>query len=297
MELTVTDANVLAGHIPPDLALGGSLALDITAGETVAERLAALAGLDPERLVAGVLEVVDAHMERALRSVSTEVGADPRDSALVAFGGAGGLHASRLAKRLGITTVLIPPHSGVFSALGLIMATPRSDSVRTVMRLAGDPELETVGVALSAEANDRYGEMFGEQGSATHVSADMRYKGQAYELEVPEQGGWGNIEQRFHRIHRERFGFDRPGEPVEVVNVRVTVSGVPPLIWNDLPAISDQLEPQGANGVWRRETLPAGFSVEGPATIVEDNSATRVETGDQLIILEDGTLEISALAE
>jgi N-methylhydantoinase A/oxoprolinase/acetone carboxylase beta subunit len=132
-DLTVTDANVLAGHIPTDLALAGSVALDVVAAEAAAVRLAGEAELSVERVVAGVLEVVDAHMERALRSVSVELGADPRDSVLVAFGGAGGLHAGRLARRLGITKVLVPPHSGVFSALGLLLATPRSDSVRTVM--------------------------------------------------------------------------------------------------------------------------------------------------------------------
>ena len=105
-DLTVTDAHVLAGHIPQDLALAGSVSLEVAAAKTAADRLARLTGLTPDRVVGGVLEVVDAHMERALRSVSVEEGADPRESALVAFGGAGGLHASRLARRLGVSKVI-----------------------------------------------------------------------------------------------------------------------------------------------------------------------------------------------
>lgn len=295
--LTVTDANVLAGHLPSSLALGGSVSLDLSAGEMAASRLARLAGLDTERAVAGVLEVVDTHMERALRSVSVEEGADPRNSVLVAFGGAGGLHAGRLARRLGIDTVLVPPHSGVFSALGLALATPRADSSRTVMLAADDTSrLEAAGSALSTEAAARYRRMFDETGSTVRISADMRYRGQAHELEIPYVAGWHDIERGFHEHHRERFGFDRPNEAVEVVNVRVTVSGDAPLSWSDLPTVGRRSRPRGDHGVWRRETLPAGFTTYGPATVVEANSATRVEPGDRLHVLEDGTMAIEVAA-
>lgn len=292
-ELTVTDANVLAGYIPTDLALGGSVTLNVAAGETAASRLAARAGLPRDRAVSGVLEVVDAHMERALRSVSVEEGADPRESALVAFGGAGGLHAGRLARRLGIRAVLVPPHSGVFSALGLALAAPRSDSSRTVMIPAREVEgLTAAGSAVLAEAEERYQTMFGERGSTIRVSADVRYQGQAHELEVGADDGWQDVEARFHAVHGERFGFDRVGEPVEVVNIRATVSGESPLSWGDLPQIDGQVEPHGVDGVWWRESLPAGFTITGPATIVEDNSATRIEEGDRLTVLDDGTMKM-----
>lgn len=291
-DLTVTDANVLAGHIPRDLALAGMVSLDIEAGEAAAERLARRSGLRRDRVIAGVLEVVDAHMERALRSVSIEEGADPRDSALVAFGGAGGLHAGRLARRLGISKVLIPPHSGVFSALGLLLATPRSDAVRTVMLPAGDGRLLGVGDLLVDEATESFRSMFSTAPANTRIAAEMRYQGQAHELEVQVEN-WGLIEDGFHATHRERFGFDRHGEPVEVVNVRVTASGSAPLSWGDLPMVDSTGRPEGEDGVWRRSTLPAGFVTEGPATVVEDNSATRLEEGDLLTVLADGTLEIT----
>jgi len=293
MDLTVTDANVLAGHIPPDLALGGSVQLDVAAGGAAAERLAAEAGLDVARVVEGVLEVVDAHMERALRAVSVEEGTDPRGSALVAFGGAGGLHAGRLAKQLGIGTVLIPPHSGVFSALGLLLATPRADASRTVMLADGDDRLVPYMAAVEAEAEGRFATMFARAPTSVTNSADMRYVGQSHELEIPVEGDWATISGRFHRHHEERFGFQRAGEEVEVVNLRTVTEGVPPIVWDDLPPITVTAEPAGESGVWNRGSLIAGFEIEGPGIVVEENSATLLEDGDRLIVLGDGTLQIT----
>jgi N-methylhydantoinase A len=290
--LTVTDANVLTGHIPSNLALGGTVTLDVDAGEAEAGRLAAESGLSPDRVVSGVLEVVDAHMERALRSVSVEEGADPRESVLVAFGGAGGLHASRLARRLGIAKVLVPPLSGVFSALGLLLAPPRADSARTVMLQDEEGDLEAVSGSVVEEAKSGFEKMFGRSPSRVTITADMRYRGQSHELEVPAGVDWPTLAQRFHDAHRERFGFDRPGEQVEVVNVRATATGEPPLSWGDLPSIESGGEPVDADGVWQRQSLPAGFALDGPVVVVEDNSATLLEEGDQMTVLADGTLEI-----
>ncbi len=291
LELTVTDANVLSGHIPTDLELGGTVRLSPDAARAAASRLAETSGLDFERVVAGVLEVVDAHMERALRAVTVEEGADPRDSALVAFGGAGGLHASRLARRLGIRTVLVPPHSGVFSALGLLLATPRADAVRTVMLGADDDALVAEAASIAGLAKERYRSMFGREATEVRLGADMRYRGQSHELEVP----WSSLSdlgERFHAMHRERFGFDRIGEPVEVVNVRATAGGEAPMRWTDLPGQVDGRQPSGSGGVWARDSLPPGFAISGPGVIVEDNSATLLEPGDHLTVLADGTLQI-----
>ena len=293
-ELTVTDANVLSGHIPTDLALGGTVTLDVEAGRVAAERLAQTAGLDFDRVVSGVLEVVDAHMERALRSVSVEEGADPRQSALVAFGGAGGLHASRLARRLGITRVLVPPHSGVFSALGLLLATPRADAVRTVMIQAGDERLATWVRSMTEDAVEKFESMFARAPGSTQVSADMRYQGQSHELEVPAGSGrWDHVTSAFHDTHKERFGFDRPDEPVELVNLRAVASGQAPMSWASLPKTSGGSVPVGERGVWRRPSLPAGFALDGPGVVIEDNSATLLEDGDRMTVLEDGTMEIA----
>ncbi len=292
-EVTVTDANVLAGNIPRDLALGGSVTLDVDAGRSAARRLASAAGIDVQRLVSGVLEVVDAHMERALRTVSVEEGSDPRDSVLVAFGGAGGLHASRLAKRLGIARVLIPPLSGVFSALGLLLATPRADAVRTVMLDYGDDRLSSLVESVEKDAGDRFAAMFGRHQSRVAVGADMRYRGQSHELEIVADGDWPTIVERFHVTHRERFGFARTGERVEVVNLRAVAEGAPPITWSDLPRLTGGTEPVETAGVWERASLPAGFEITGPAVVVEENSATLLEGDDRLRVLDDGTLEIT----
>lgn len=294
-DLTVTDANVLSGHIPPDLMLAGSLALDLAAGTAAARRLAAAAGMEFDRLVSGVLEVVDAHMERALRAVSVEEGADPRDSALVAFGGAGGLHACRLARRLGIDTVLVPPHSGVFSALGLLLATPRTDAARTVMLDEGAVELTSTSRVVADEAVGRFRDMFASEPATVSVTADMRYRGQSHELEVTAGVDWAVLTDRFHAAHRERFGFDRRGEGVEVVNLRAVASGEPPLTWDGLPRLAGSSSSPGPGPVWQRSALPVGFSCVGPGVVVEDNSATLLEEGDNLTVLADGTLLVDVV--
>ncbi|HJS72084.1 MAG TPA: hydantoinase/oxoprolinase family protein [Acidimicrobiia bacterium] len=292
-DLTVTDCNVLAGHIPADLMLGGSVRLDVAAAATAADRLAGATGLDVDRVVSGVLEVVDAHMERALRAVSVEEGSDPRDSVLVAFGGAGGLHASRLARRLGIRRVLVPPLSGVFSALGLLLATPRADSARTVMLAGGDTRLGAVLQDVSHSAAQRFESMFGESPQQMSCTADMRYVGQSHELEVAATPDWEGLTAEFHAAHLERFGFQRREAHVEVVNLRGVASGEPPMSWADLPPIHDGAGAMGDQGIWLRGTLPAGFEIQGPGVVVEDDSATLLLDGDLLVVHSDGTLDIT----
>lgn len=293
-ELTVTDANVLAGHIPADLTLGGYMSLDVAAGRAVASDLAGRTGLGFDRLIAGVLEVVDSHMERALRSVSVEQGADPREAALVAFGGAGGLHASRLARRLGIRRVLIPPHSGVFSALGLLLATPRADAVKTVMLRSGHPGLAAALVEVEAAARREFETMFASPPETSSVTLEMRYVGQSHELEVPLRMAtdWDAVDTAFHATHLERFGFDRVTEPTEVVNVRAVATGRPPIRWAELPSPQLAASPQYGGPVWRRASLAPGQEISGPAVIVEENSASLLEAGDRLLVLDDATLEI-----
>jgi len=179
---TVTDANLLLGRLPERLA--GGVELDRLAAEHAME------GFDP----ADVVEVVNAEMLRALRVVSVERGLDPRDFALVAFGGAGPLHACALAEELGIATVLVPAAAGVLSALGLVASEERRDSVRSYLC-----PLEDAG-ELSAEGE-----------------ADLRYRGQSFELTVPLGD---ELAERFHRAHEERYGYADRDRPVELVAVR-----------------------------------------------------------------------------
>jgi N-methylhydantoinase A len=179
---TVTDANLLLGRLPARLA--GGVELDRDAAER------AMAGFDP----ADVVEVVNAEMLRALRVVSVERGQDPREFALVAFGGAGPLHACALAEELGISTVLVPAAAGVLSALGLVASEERRDSVRSYIC----PLLEAGELPAEGEA-------------------DLRYRGQSFELTVRLGEG---LEERFHRAHEERYGYADRGRPVELVAVR-----------------------------------------------------------------------------
>ena len=190
---TVTDANLLLDRLPD--ALPGGIELDRAAAE------AALGAIDP----AAVIDVVNAEMVRALRVVSVEQGLDPRDFALVAFGGAGPLHACALADELGMTTVLVPAAAGVLSALGLVAADERRDSVRTyVLPLADAGDLPREG------------------------EADLRYAGQSFELTVPLGA---ELDERFHVAHDARYGYADRSRPIELVAVRTAqVTPAPPVL-------------------------------------------------------------------
>lgn len=289
---TVTDANVVAGHIPAGLPLAGTVPLDGALARTAVAGLGRAMGLDLGAAAAGMLEIVDSHMEHALRSVSVEEGADPRESVLVAFGGAGGLHASRLARRLGIATVLIPPLSGVFSALGLLLATPRSDIARTVMADEGAGDIRAMVSDLESRAAGTYRDTFSEEPIRTNTTADVRYVGQSHELEVSVGSGWADLRTSFEGAHAQRFGFLKHDEPMELVNLRSVATGKPPLTWADLPHIAGGPSAGGRDGVWQRQGLPAGCGLDGPGVVVETDSAVLLERGDRLTVLDDGTLEI-----
>ncbi|MGB7859629.1 MAG: hydantoinase/oxoprolinase family protein [Acidimicrobiia bacterium] len=291
VEPTVTDANVVLGNIPADLALGGTVSLDANAARGAMRRIGEVIGLSVEEVAAGMIEVVDTHMENALRAVSVEEGADPREAVLVAFGGAGGLHASRLARRLGMGTVLVPPLSGVFSALGLMMAAPRSDRARTLMLDEGSDHLVGAISRLEDEVRAEFRRIYDHQPTTLMMSADLRYRGQSHELEV-DVDEWAPTRERFESSHHQRFGFTRPDEPIELVNLRSVALGDPPLTWSDLPRIEPSGGETNRGNVWFREALGDGVQVDGPALVVEENAAILLERGDAMTVLADGTLEI-----
>ncbi|HEY7469414.1 MAG TPA: hydantoinase/oxoprolinase family protein [Acidimicrobiia bacterium] len=297
-QATVTDANVALGRIPAGLAMGGSVPLDPVAATGALSRLGADLGMEAPSVAAGILEVVDTHMERALRAVSVEEGVDPRDSVLVAFGGAGGLHASRLARRLGAPRTLVPPLSGVFSALGLLLARPRSDALRTVMLGEGSPGLPAAAWSIETEARDAFRRDHGVEGRNLVSIGEVRYAGQAHELAVPMIHEWDGLRRNFESEHNSRFGFVRDGEPIELVNVRAEVTGQPPIGWGDLPAVNVTDVPapvldEAGLPIWNRSLLPAGFESSGPGVVIEDDSAVWLEPGDTLTVHSDGTLDIA----
>jgi N-methylhydantoinase A/oxoprolinase/acetone carboxylase beta subunit len=208
---TVTDADLMAGRIPTGAAFGG---LHL-------EREAAAAALDRAGVTAeGVIAVVDANMERALRAVSVERGVDARGLALVAFGGAGPLHACALAGALGMRAVVVPARAGVLSAVGLLTAPRRRDLVRS-WPTPGDHT--GLGEALAALADEARSLVGGD--ASVDTAVDCRYRGQSHELTVPSVDG-------FHDEHRRRNGYARPEDPVEVVAIRA-VAARPPAVAAD----------------------------------------------------------------
>jgi N-methylhydantoinase A len=290
---TVTDANVVLGRIPPSLALGGSVALSLDSAPAALKTVGDRIGLGVEAVAQGIVDVVDSHMERALRAVSVEEGADPRDSVLVAFGGSGGLHAARLARRLGIRKTLIPPLSGVFSALGLLLARPSSDAAKTLMLAEGSERLADGRSQILSTARETFRSDHGRLPSDEMVWADVRYVGQSHELTVELGDDWGRLREGFERQHLARFGFTRPTEPIEVVNIRAEVSSPAPITWDDVPGLGATPRKVDAGAaVVRRHQLAPGDQLKGPVVVVEADSAVWLESGDVLSVHEDGTLEI-----
>jgi N-methylhydantoinase A/oxoprolinase/acetone carboxylase beta subunit len=252
-EPTVTDANLVAGRIPAGAAFG-PLTLSVNAASAALAR----AGVTAD----GVLDVVNANMERALRAVSVERGVDPTGLALVAFGGAGPLHACALADALGMPVVVVPARAGVLSAVGILTAPPRRDLVRswpTPDDHTGLPgALATLGDEARALAVD----------ADVETSVDCRYRGQSHELTVPDVDA-------FHDAHERRNGYARPGHPVEVVALRATVTGAAPVEFDALPP------PPASPPAGPSELAGEGWSRPGPAVIAEPDCTIWVPEGWQ----------------
>jgi len=270
---TVTDANLALGLLPDGAELGGEVTLSAERARAALAALGDELGLDALETAHGVVRVANAEMARALRVISVERGLDPREFALVAFGGAGGLHACALAEELGISTVLLPRAAGVLSALGLAISDVRRDLVRPFLG-AIDPEALEPAFAELEAAVDLEGE------PALRRRADLRYAGQSFELTV-EADDLGALADRFHAAHEQRYGYRMPEEPVSLVNLRVVATL--PVDRPELRAGEGEAERSRrrahVDGKWLEVDvlggggLAAGTRVEGPA-IVELPEAT-----------------------
>lgn len=217
-EPTVTDADLVAGRIRPETVLPGLGPVDVGAAQVALET----AGLAAE----GVIRVVEAAMEQAVRAVTVERGVDPRDLALVAFGGAGPLHACGLAEALGMTTVLVPPRAGVLSAVGILGASRQHDVVRTWPGRSDHDGLGAAHAALGEEAAEALG---GGGEVEVVLEVDCRYAGQSHELRVASVDA-------FPAEHERRNGYTRPDTPIEVVALRASARRPTPLALDELPA-------------------------------------------------------------
>jgi N-methylhydantoinase A len=221
-EPTVTDANLVLGNLAGDSRLAGGVALDAEAAETAIGRLADQIGLDPLATAAGIVRVANQEMVRALRVVTVERGVDPREFALLPFGGAGPMHAAAIAAELGITRILCPRASGVLSALGLCAGERRRDTARTVMLSGSELSAERI----AAEVARTIAALGDDQGGAEpEVVYEMRYAGQAFELPVAgtAEPDPDDLRRRFEQAHEERYGHRDPDGEVVLVDIRLAL--------------------------------------------------------------------------
>ncbi len=311
-EPTVTDVNLILGRLDPVTFLGGEFALDLDGARAALEtRIAGPLGLDRDRAAAGILAVVVAKLAGAIKLSLFERGLDPRDFALMSFGGAGGLHAVEVAEELGMTTVIFPKDPSTFSAHGIL----QSDIVHDLARTRVLPLKAGAGPAFAALAEDllREGEaLLAADGLPAaqrrlELAADLRYRGQAFELLVPlpdiarDDPALAALCARFHEAHRERFSFDDPQETVELVTMRLAAVGLlggmatasAPQPGEAAPARERQVHLGGAwtkAPVHEQGRLCAGAVVHGPAIIEQAYTTLIIPTGWRLAVRPSGDL-------
>jgi N-methylhydantoinase A len=291
-DATVTDAHILLGHLPPEL-LGGRMRLDPALAErAISSGVAEPLGLDLHQAARGILAITDSNMVGAIRVVSVERGHDPRDFALVPFGGAGPLHGCALADLLGITTVLVPPAPGVLCAEGLLAADLKAEFHRT-LSAAGRPDDAEACAILSGLQDEAQGwladELVAPADRSTEEVALMRYAGQGGELAVPWGGSAAAAQAAFCDAHQALYGFTMDA-PVELVTLRVEAVGRLPapvmatLQAGAMPAPTGQREVHFAGGsqatpIYARADLAAGTHFAGPAIITQLDATTLVPPG------------------
>jgi N-methylhydantoinase A len=297
----VTDANVTLGRLSPKSLLGGRMAMHPDKAHAVIDELAKSLRVDAVKAAAGVLEIINVNMMGAVRVISVEQGVDPRDFTLVAFGGAGPLHAADVARNMGMSKVLVPPRPGLLSAIGLLHADVRGDfSLTRLLRAeainvkafnAGFADLKKRGAEwLRAESESE-----GEKKARFEWFVDLRYFGQNFELIMPlasdrlNAASLKRLTAAFHRRHKAFYGYDMPAQPVEIVNLRLVVTAArkaPPAARRGKIVVQKQILTENRRvwfaetgfvrtPVYQRDQLPAGWRSTGPA-IIEQMDATTV---------------------
>ena len=293
---TVTDAHVVLGRISADQLIGGEMHLDIARAALAVDSIAHQLHISRIRAAQGILRVANANMERAIRLVSVERGHDPRDFALVAFGGCGGLHACEIAQELGIETVLVPEHAGALSALGMLLASQVRDYAAGVLTRS---DLEREFQRLERAAGKDV------PGAELIRSADLRYAGQSYELTVPWHAS--DPAAPFHQEHQRVYGYSNPERVVEIVTIRVRARAEvqkPKLMRSSrsrhsTPGIAKPSRRRvHCAGAWREIPVyvRAGLTstlVPGPALIVDYGSTTLVPPGWSFTLDMFGTLKVT----
>ena len=308
---TVTDANLLLGRLQPHRFLGGDFQLDIERTRRItAEWLQKQrSNLSLEGFAAGVIRVVNATMEKAMRVVSIERGFDPRHFALVAFGGAGGLHACELARALGTPRVIVPALPGALSAFGILVSDVIKDYSRTILwrTTAALPatRLKQEFAQLSQSAKRDFQSEGWREKIREQLTVDTRYRGQGYELNIPFSA---NLIAEFHRTHAQRYGYSHPDREIELVTLRLRAIVKSPSVkpsFRSHDSVSVALRPHGAekSSVWfdgkihtarilERASLVPGRKFAGPVVITEYSATSVVTPGATFAIDTAGNLQI-----
>jgi N-methylhydantoinase A len=326
-EPTVTDANVVLGRIDTAdfVRLGGGLSLQPELAERAVARIAEPFGMSLVEAALGIVTIADANMALALRAVSVERGRDPRDFALVLSGGGGPLHGLSLARALGIPVVIVPQRASVFSAEGLLRAPLRHDYVQTALSELAQVDLTAL-ASRFAEMETQAGRTLAQEGAPPEAIRfsrflDLRYVGQDHTLPLPVVNGPAEspMRQAFDALHLERYGHHAPGEPVEVVNLRLRAEaevlaaprtgvgtgqgpfpfgesspsgGVPPSAGVTRPIVFARGAEAVQCPVYVRSELPEAAEVHGPAVISEYGSVTLLYPGDVATVAAEGHLVV-----
>ncbi|MCW3011358.1 MAG: hydantoinase/oxoprolinase family protein [Solirubrobacterales bacterium] len=297
---TITDAHLVLGRLDPERFLGGEMKLDVAAAEAVIDGLAGQLGLSRAETAEGILTLANANMAQTIRSITVERGRDPRDFSLVAFGGAGPLHAAELASMLNVPEVLIPPHPGITSATGLLTSDLRYDLMRTVFMVEGQVDAAAINSRFDELADQLIERLVADGAPRDEVQVerflDCRYVGQGYELRIPVRDGafTDSTLDTFHTTHEAEYGRSS-SDPIEVVNLRVTATGQRPRL-SRVNVGSGDLESATighAQSLWRvdgelvelatvhllREKLPLDEAVAGPAIVFQRDTTIVVPPG------------------
>jgi N-methylhydantoinase A len=278
---TVTDANLLLGYLDADSPLAGDVRLDRSAAERAVGALGDSLELPLDETAAGIARVASAEMAQAVRVVTVERGIDPRDLALVSFGGAGPLHAAQIADELGMRRVVVPNASGVLSALGLVVSERRRDVVESVL-LTGDRLTRKSVADVVRRLGERGREELGDPGAELRATYDLRYAGQAFELSVPGElePDQAELRRAFDREHDQRYGYADPDAELELVTVRVAAA---------LPG--EELRPAEAAAAPSRGERPARFGDRAVSAVIL--GAGEAETdGPAIFVLPGSTLVV-----
>lgn len=308
-EMTVTDANLILGRLGAESFMGGAMPLDPGLAAATANPIAEALGLSREDTAAGVIAVTNSNLAMAIRLSLFEKGLDPEDFALLSFGGAGGVHACEVAEDLGIGRVVFPPHASTLSAWGILWSDIVHDlSTTEIDRLAeAGPRLAAAALRMAREGE----RLLAEDGvppsaRALAWSLDLRYLGQAFDLNVPcepvdfSAEGIARAAERFHALHRQRFSYDEPATPIEVVTVRLAATGK---LSKPEQEFGDRARTKAAPGnrpvwgrkgyvetaIWQREAI-GGAVVHGPAIVEEIYTSSYIPAGWTAILDASGAL-------